>query len=73
MLLTLKCWGETVPMNAICFDCATKIASRSWPIKNEDGSSGVPEIPELVNGICPVCEGSKPLDPEDLEGYPGVV
>ncbi len=56
-------------MADLCFDCAVRISGKSWPLIADDGvSSGIPEIPKLVNGICPVCEGSKALDPEDLEG-----
>jgi hypothetical protein len=51
---------------ALCFDCAVRIGSRRWPLVSEDGSLGIPDIPHLVNGLCPVCEGSRALDPEDL-------
>jgi len=56
-------------MDTLCFDCALKIGGKSWPLVAEDGSfSSIPEIPELVDGKCPVCEGFKTLDPEDIEG-----
>ena len=54
---------DTMPL---CYACAESIASRSWPVTNEDDGPGVPDIPELVDGVCPVCEGSEAL--EDAEG-----
>jgi hypothetical protein len=56
------------PKPTLCFDCAVRIGARGWPLVGLDGSSGIPDIPSLVKGLCPVCEGSKPLDPDDLEG-----
>ncbi|GEM_PF-4757479 len=56
------------PRSLLCFDCALKIGSQSRPLVAEDGSLSAPKIPELVNGLCPVCEGSRELDPDDLEG-----
>ncbi len=60
--------SETEAKPALCFYCALRIASRSWALVGLDGSSGVPDIPQLVNGLCPVCEGSGPVDPEEIEG-----
>jgi len=45
-----------------------QIGGKSWPLVAEEGSpSGTPEIPELVDGKCPVCGGSNPLDSEDID------
>ncbi len=59
---------EETAMSELCFEYTMTIACCTWPIHSEDGSPGIPEIRELANGICPVFEGSKPLDPEDIEG-----
>jgi hypothetical protein len=49
----------------LCFDCAQRIASKSWPLVGEDGGTGVPDIPEMVKDICPVCEGDEGSDEEE--------
>ena len=54
--------------SVLCFDCAARIASRSWPLVGTNGLQGIPDIPRLVDGLCSVCEGSRPLDPKDIEG-----
>ena len=46
----------------LCFDCANRLASRSLPLVADDD---VPDVPELVDGVCPVCGGTRGLDPED--------
>lgn len=56
-------------MADVCFDCGARMSRKAWPLVAEYGfRPGNPEILKLVNGICPVSEGSKALDPEDLEG-----
>jgi len=37
-------------------------------MSSENGGTGVPDIPELVDGVCPVCGGTEPLDEGDLDG-----
>jgi len=47
---------------------SVSIASRSWPLVAEDGSTGVPDIPELVDGLCTVREGDNQLETDDIDG-----
>jgi hypothetical protein len=48
---------------ALCFDCALRLAEQHSSI-----TEGAPEIPELVQGICPECKGRHALDAADIDG-----
>lgn len=52
----------------LCFACAERIARSDFAyFEAEPGL--VPDIPELyADGRCPVCNGTRPLDPQYLDG-----
>ena len=48
--------------------CAQAIASGTFDAPEGDGPAGQ-EIPTLgEDGVCPICGGTAPLDPDDLDG-----
>ncbi len=49
-----------------CFSCAIELLRYTGSIWDDEGKVNK-LIPELVNGECPVCTGSTPLDAESFE------
>ncbi|MFA6245211.1 MAG: hypothetical protein WC655_29990 [Candidatus Hydrogenedentales bacterium] len=52
-----------------CFNCAIELMRYTGTIWDDEGRVNQ-LIPELVNGECPVCSGSSPLEAEKLEKSP---
>lgn len=55
-------------MEARCHTCALAIMCESWDT-GPDGEPAMPEPPDLVAGVCPVCGGERPLKAGDCMGF----
>lgn len=54
---------ESMPQ---CLSCAIELMRYAGTIWDDDGNVN-PLIPELVQGECPVCSGSTPLEADTFE------